>query len=58
MEEIWAGYGSDMETEENKRTHHTTLSYHFTEPIMVYMVHCSFDHFPLREALFFVFSRF
>lgn len=34
MEEIWVGYGSDMEREENKRTHHTTLSHHFTQYFM------------------------
>lgn len=50
MEEIWVRYGQDMERKEEDRTHHITLSHHFTEPIMVYMVHCSFDHFPLREV--------
>ena len=42
---------------EEDRTHHTTLSHHFTEPIMEYMVHCSFDHFPLPEVRLWLFPE-
>lgn len=55
--QIWDWRAGNREKKEEDRTHHTTLSHTFTQPIMEYMVHCSFDHFPLREVLIFVFSR-
>ena len=57
MEEIWVRYGQDMEKKEEDRTHHTTLSHHFTQYFMEYMVHCSFDHLPLPETSIFVFLQ-
>lgn len=52
------GLGSRKQRKKKEdRTHHTTLSHHFTQYFMEYMVHCSFDHFPLPEASIFVFPR-
>ena len=46
-----------QERKEEDRTHHTTLSHHFTQYFIRYMVHCSFDHFPLREVRLWLFPE-
>lgn len=55
--QIWDWRAGNREKKEEHRTHHTTLSHHYTQYFMVYMVHCSFDHFPLREVRLWLFPE-